>query len=224
MIIQVLGLADETLRLSDSRHSEIITRERNTFTLTEGETEFAVEQLSTASAKPRGGWLLYFIGQILSALVRAVVIRKPIYQRCNPILLSAKLKIKPCRYDFLTLFFAAGGYNEDTHTFCPPRLEGDAELVIEAGKYALDAQNVTRATLEETFSKAGYLFWLIMIPFALFVTAWLWGTRALFAIAIFLMIADTAIIIALGIHSGRVKAALWKKAGDSVHYLNLANG
>lgn len=221
MTIHVLGLANEVLRLSDSRHSEIITKENDTFTLAEGEREFTVEQTAAAPTKPRGGWAIYLLGQIVTALIRALVIRKPIYERCNPILLTAKVQIKPCRYDFCTLFYVAGGYNEDTHTYYPPRLEGEEQLSIEAVGYSLDEANVTRAVREETDNKVGYTVWLIVLPIVLFITALLWETPPLSAIALFVLVLDTAVCIGLQLHSRKVKADLQKKVGDTLHYLNL---
>lgn len=222
MTIHVLGLNGEALRLSDRQHSTIITQENNTFTLADGESEFSVEQIRSAPSQPKTGWGMYLAGQILTALPRALVIRKPVYERCNPVLLSAKVSITPCRYDFLTLFYVTGGYNSDTHTFCPPRLEGDPQLAIEASSYAVDEANVVRAAREEVMSKIGYAVNLLLVPIVLFIVGILWQTPPLMAIALAILIIDGLISVGLFIHSKKARSDLQKKVADSVYYLNLA--
>lgn len=220
MTIHVLGLTGEVLRLSDSRHSEIITKENDTFTFAEGEREFTVEQIATAPAKPRGGWGMYLIGQILTAIPRALPIRKQIYQRCNPILLSAKITVKPCRYDDFTLFFIPGGYNRDVNTFLPPKLEGDAQLSIEIGRYALDKVNVERAIKEETMNKAGYCVNLLAVPIFFFVLFFLWLIRVLFYIAASNLPVMVLLCFFLQLHSRKVKGDLREKVADTLRHLN----
>ncbi|MBQ8287136.1 MAG: hypothetical protein IJX76_00005 [Clostridia bacterium] len=220
MTVHVLGLTHETLRLSDSRHSEIITKEKDAFTLSEGEREFVVEQIATAPAAPRGGWGMYLIGQIVSAIPRALPIRKQIYQRCNPILLSAKITVKPCRYDDFTLFFIPGAYSRDLHTFQPPKLEGDARLSIETGRYALDKVNVERAIKEETMSKLGYFVNLLAVPIFLFILFFLWLYRVLFHIALCLLPIMMVFCAILWSQSRKTKADLREKVDDTLRRLN----
>ena len=221
MTVHFPGLSDEIFCLSDSRHSDTISRTNDTFTLAEGESEFAVRQIANAPATPRGGWLIYLMGQILTAPIRALFIRKAIYERCDPILLSAKVKIKPCRYDFCTLFFSAGGYSEDTHTYFPPHLQGEEQLHIEPCDCVLDEANLVRALREETYSKIGYAVWLALLPILLCLTSLIWESPTLFAVGLMLLVFCSALCIGLGVHSRKVKRDLRKKVGDTLHYLRL---
>lgn len=220
MTIQLMGLTDEIFRLSHSRHSQIITKDSDTFTLSPGESEFAIEQISAASKRPRGGWGLYLLGQILTVIPRAMPIRKRIYQRCNPILLSAKVAVKPDRYNECILFFTPGGYSPEIHTFHPPKLEGDRNLVIEVTGYTADTANVERAVKEETMSKLGYFVNLLAVPIFLFVLFFIWLYRVLFHIALCLFPIMIVFCLLLWRQSRKAKADLREKVADTLRHLN----
>ena len=66
MTIYVPNLKGEILRLSDSTHSEIITKRQTAFHLTDGESEFTVEQIAVDAPRSKMGWLIYQILQILT--------------------------------------------------------------------------------------------------------------------------------------------------------------
>ena len=220
MTIHLLGLVDETLRLSDGCHSQLITRENNCFTLADGQRAFFVEQLSTAPEKPRGGWGLYLCRQILTAIPRALPIRRLIYQRCNPILLTANITVAPCRYEQFTLFFTPGGYSKEIHTFQPPRLEGDAQLSIEYSKYASDEVNLRRAIKEETMSQLGNYVNLLAIPLVLFALFFLWFYRVLFHLALSLLPISGLFCLYFWKKSKIAKDNLREKVADTVRHLN----
>ncbi|MBQ7355058.1 MAG: hypothetical protein IJW62_06025 [Clostridia bacterium] len=220
MTVQLMGLADERFRLSDSRHSRIVTKDSDTFTLSPGESEFTIEQISTASPKPRGGWGLYLLGQILTAIPRALPIRKRIYQRCNPVLLSAKVTVKPDRFGECLLFFTPGGYSPEIHTFHPPQLEGDRSLAIEVTDYAADTANLERAVKEETMSKLGYFVNLLAVPIFLFVLFFIWLYRVLFHIALCLLPIMILFCLLLWRQSRKAKADLREKVADTLRHLN----
>jgi hypothetical protein len=162
------------------------------------------------------------VGQILTALPRAIAIRKPIYQRCSPILLKVKVAIKPSRYDFLTLFFVPGGYSPNTHTYHPPKLEGDSQLLLEVEEYKVDEANLVRAIREEKQSKLGYGANLFAITVLLALWGILWQARALLSAALAKLTFSLLLTVGMIVHSGKVTADLRKKAEDSVYYLNLA--
>lgn len=220
MTIHILGLTDQQFRLSDGIHSQIITRTHNTFTLADGQTAFSIEQIATASAKPKWGWGLYLCGQILTAIPRALPVRKKIYQRCNPILLTATVTLKPCRYRDFTLFFTPGGYSRDLHTYYPPKIEGDAQLVIQTGRYALDEVNLERAIKEETMSKIGYFVNLLATSFFLFFLFTLWLYRVLFHLALSLLPIALVFCVLLWRQSKKSKADLREKVSDTLRHLN----
>lgn len=220
MTVQLMGLTDEHFRLSDSRHSRIVTKGSDTFTLSPGETEFTIEQISTAHAKPRGGWGLYLLGQILTAIPRAMPIRKRIYQRCNPVLLSAKVTVKPDRFSESILFFTPGGYSPEIHTFHPPKLECDRNLAIEVIGYAADTVNVERAVKEESMSKLGYFVNLLAVPIFMFVLFFIWLYRVLFHIALCLLPIMIGFCLLLWRQSRKAKADLREKVADTLRHLN----
>ena len=220
MTVHVLGLTHETLRLSDSRHSELITKDHDTFPLSEGEWEFTVEQIATAPAKQRGGWGLYLLGQILTSIPRALPVRKRIYERCNPLLLSAKVTVEPCRFDNFALSFAPGTYSRDLHTFHPPKLEGDRNLTVCTGRYGVDRVNVERAVKEEIMSKLGHFANLLAVPIFLFVLFFLWLYRVLFHIALCLLPIMLVFCAILWSQSRKAKADLREKVDDTWRRLN----
>lgn len=220
MTIHLLGLTKERFRLSDTKHSEIITKENSAFTLAEGEQEFTIEQLSVTRPRRGSEWGIFLLIQIISALIRALCIRKPIFSRCTPFVLSATVKIAPCRYDSLTLFYTAGGYSHDLHSYQPPVLEGDRELSVEKIRYAVDDTAVTEAIKEEKLSKLGYIVMLYIIPIVLFVVFFATNYGIFFAVAAINLFSMTLITLFVLLHSRHAKKALKDKIADSLRYLN----
>ena len=220
MTIHLLGLSSEVFRLSDRQHSQLVTQSAPTFTLADGEDEFCIEQLSSSPPHPRCGWGFYLLGQILTAIPRALPVRQLIYQRCNPIMLTAKVTITPSRYQELTLFFTPGGYSRDIHTFMPPKLEGDRQLTIQLGRYTADPISVERAIREETMSQIGNYVNLFAIPLLLLVLFFWWLYRVLFHIAICLFPILSLFCLYFWKKSQKAKADLREKVNDTLRYLN----
>ena len=220
MTIYLPQLKNEVLRLTDAAHSEILDKNHTCFTLTKGKSEFTVEQLSTGSTRSGAGWVIYQIMQILTALPRAIGWRKPIFVRCNPILLSARVKVNSFRFSDLTLFLDAGGYNIDTHSYGPPVLTGDKELTITVSGYTADHASVESAVREEKMSKLGYYVSLFAVPAVLVLLSVITSYGIFFAAALGtlpFMIAFTLMGIA---HSKRVKRTLREKVEDTLRFLN----
>ena len=220
MTIYVPNLKGEILRLSDSTHSEIITKRQTAFHLTDGESEFTVEQIAVDAPRSKMGWLIYQILQILTALPRAIGWRKPIFVRCNPILLNAKVKVNSFRFSDLTLFLDAGGYNIDTHSYGPPVLTGDKELTIVVSGYTADEASVASAITEEKMSKFGYYVNLFAVPALMVLFSYLTNYGIFFGIALGtlpFMIAFT--LMGVG-HSKRARRMLGDKVEDTLRHLN----
>lgn len=220
MTIHLLGLSDERFRLSDAQHSEILTKENCAFTLAEGEREFTIEQIAASRRRNAVQWCIFLLLQTLSALIRALCIRKPIFARCNPFTLSAKVKIAPCRYDALTLFFTAGGYSRDLHSYQPPTLEGDKELSVERMRFSADENAVDEAICEEKFSKLGYTLALFAVPIVLIVIFAITNYRIFAAIAAVNLFSTILIAILIQLHSKSAKKSLRDKIADSLRHLN----
>lgn len=220
MTIYIPQLKHEVLRLSDAQHSEILNKDHTSFTLTKGESEFIVEQLSNGAPRSKIGWLLYQIIQILTALPRAIGWRKPIFVRCNPIMLNARVKVNSFRFSDLTLFLDAGGYNIDTHSYGPPVLTGDKELTIVVSGYTADGTSVESAIKEESMSKRGYYVNLFAVPILMVIFSFLTNFGIFFGIALGtlpFMIAFTLMGMA---HSKRVKRTLREKVEDTLRHWN----
>ena len=220
MTIYIPQLKNEVLRLTDATHSEILDKNHTSFTLTNGESEFTVEQIASGSTRSKMGWVIYQTMQILTALPRAIGWRKPIFVRCNPILLSAKVKVNSFRFSDLTLFLDAGGYNIDTHSYGPPVLTGDKELTIVVSGYSADEASVESAMKEETMSKLGYYVNLFAVPAVLVLLSFLTNFGIFFGVALGtlpFMIAFT--LMGVG-HSKRVKRTLREKVEDTLRFLN----
>lgn len=220
MTIYLPQLKNEVLRLSDATHSEILDQDHTSFTLTDGESEFTVEQIASGSTRSKMGWVIYQILQILTALPRAIGWRKPIFVRCNPILLSAKVKVNSFRFSDLTLFLDAGGYNIDTHSYGPPVLTGDKELTITVSGYSADKASVESAIREEGMSKLGYYINLFAVPAFLVLLSYLTSYGIFFAAALGtlpFMIAFT--LMGVG-HSKRARRMLQDKVEDTLRYRN----
>ena len=220
MTITVPNLKGEVLRLSDSQHSEVLSKEHNTFTLSKGEKEFTVEQTAASVPRSKIGWVIFLLMQIITALPRAIGWRKPIFVRCNPILLNARVEVTSFRFSDLTLFLDAGGYNIDTHSYNPPVLTGDKELKIIPEGYHADTASVESAIREEKMSKLGYYVGLFSVPIALVILAYLTNYGIFFAVALGslpFMIAFTLMGIA---HSKRVCHTLRDKVEDTLRHWN----
>lgn len=220
MTIYIPNLKNEVLRLTDSAHSEIITKKHTAFTLADGESEFTVEQIATSAPRSKMGWIIYSILQILTALPRSIGWRKPIFVRCNPILLSARVKVNSFRFSDFTLFLDAGGYNMDTHTYGPPVLTGDKELTIAVSGYSADEASVESAMTEEKWSKFGYYVNLFAVPALLMLFTFLTNYGIFFAAALgTLPFMITFTLMGVG-HSKRVKRMLKEKVEDTLRFLN----
>lgn len=219
MTITIPGLKNERLRFSDAQHSQIVTKDRPVFNLADGESEFSVEQIATASYRTPLGWTLYLLLQILTALPRAVSFRTPIFCRCNPILLSATVKVNSFRFSDLTLFLDAGGYNQDVHSYQPPKLTGDKELTIQLDGYTCDPDSVKSAIREETMSKIGYCTALTMVPVVLLILSYLTNYGIFFASALGFLPFLIGLCIFARIHSQKAKAKLQEKVEDTLRYL-----
>ena len=220
MTITVPNLKGEVLRLSDTQHNQVLTKDHNTFTLTKGEREFSVEQIAGSIPRTKIGWVIFLIVQILTALPRAIGWRKPIFVRCNPLLLKARVEVTSFRFSDLTLFLDAGGYNLDTHSYQPPILTGDKELKIITDSYHADMASVESAIREEKMSKLGYYVGLFAVPVALVILAYLTNYGIFFAVALGtlpFMITFTLMGVA---HSKRVCRTLRDKVADSLRYRN----
>ncbi|MBO5779009.1 MAG: hypothetical protein J6R82_05530 [Clostridia bacterium] len=219
MTITIPGLKEERLCISDAHHSQIITQDNPTFTLTEGEEEFTVEQIATTSFRTPFGWGLYLLSQILTALPRAISFRTPIFQRCNPIMLRATVKVNSFRFSDLTLFLDAGGYNQEVHSYQPPRLSGDKELTIRIDGYSCDTDAVETAIREESMSKIGYCTALLSLPLILLLLSYLTNFGIFFAAALGLLPFLIALCIFARIHSRHVKQKLREKVEDTLRHL-----
>ena len=219
MTIYFPNLKSERLRLSDARHSQIISQDNTAFTLAEGESEFTVEQIATESYRTPLGWVIYLLLQILTALPRAISYRTPIFRRCNPILLSATVTVNSFRFGELTMFLDAGGYNPEVHSYQPPRLTGDKELTIVLGGYGYDPKSVERALREETMSKIGYCTALTSVFVLLLVLAFLTNYGIFFASTLGYLPFLVALCIFAWVHSKRAKAKLREKVEDTLRFL-----
>ena len=220
MTITIPNLKGEVLRLSDAQHSEVLSKEHNTFTLSKGEREFTVEQTAVGLPRSKIGWVIFLIFQILTALPRAIGWRIPVFARCNPILLNARVEVLSFRFSDLTLFLDAGGYNIDTHSFQPPLLTGDKELKIILTGYAADEAAIACAIREEKMSKLGYYTGMFAVPVALVILAYLTNYGIFFAVALGtlpFMIAFTLMGVK---HSKRACALLRDKVEDTLRYRN----
>lgn len=220
MTISFPTLKDEKLRVFDAKHSAVLSKENSSFTLTDGESEFTVEQIATSTHRSPLGWIVYFLLQLLTALPRAIAFRKPIFMRCNPILLTAQVRVKSFRFSDLTLFLDPGGYNIDVHSYQPPVLTGDKELSIQVLHYSSDQVSVASAIGEEKMSKIGYCIAMFIVPVFLVILTFVTNFGIFFAIALGLLpflIAFTALAIG---HSKRVQCRLREKVEDTLRFLN----
>lgn len=220
MTIHFPGLKEERLRISDALHSQIVTKDNPSFTLARGESEFTVEQIATESYRTPLGWVIYLLLQILTALPRAISYRTPIFRRCNPILLSATVTVNSFRFGDLTMFLDPGGYNEEVHSYQPPKLTGDKELTIRLDSYGYDPKSVETAILEETMSKIGYCTALLSLLPILLILSYLTNYGIFFATALGLLPFLAALCIFAWVHSKRVKFKLREKVEDTLRLLN----
>lgn len=219
MTIYFPSLKSERLRISDARHSQIISKDNTSFTLAEGESEFTVEQIATESYRTPLRWVIYLLVQILTALPRAISFRTPIFCRCNPVLLSATVKVNSFRFSDLTMFLDPGGYNEEVHSYQPPRLTGDKELTIVTEGYAADPASVATAMREETMSKIGYCTALLSLMPILLILSYLTNYGIFFATALGLLPFLAALCIFAWVHSKRARAKLKEKVEDTLRFL-----
>lgn len=220
MTIYMPSLKEERLRFSDTKHSEILSKEHTSFALADGESEFTVEQIATTDHRSRLGWVIYLIWQILTALPRAIAFRKPIFVRCNPILFTARVKVNSFRFSDLTLFLEPGGYSLDVHSYQPPVLSGDKELSIQMVSYGLDPISVNSAIREEKMSKFGYYSAMFAVPIFLVILTYLTNYGIFFGVAVGVLPFMTAFTL-MGIsHSRRVHRRLQEKLTDTLRYLN----